>query len=562
LNQLFLHLKYCRQLFSILGFSRLSAVGVILVYYLFTLSSALLDGIGLLYLVALFTGGDTSVLERAVPKALLETLPIPNQNANSTNILTFVICVYFFNVLIRFGLLLFDAWIAAYLRRRLQEKVFERYIYCDWSFMRAIRIGSAVGTTAQETILVTKYITCLIASGYFALSALVIAILAAATSLKIFLLFILIIAPLALGMKYVIGRQARFSVKSSELRNLFSADLTDRLNGLLQIRVEENPKYHLDKGLRIQPSLTRLEILIGYCGALIGVFNLLMPLVCLIALYVWQNFWPEQGAGGMALAASIGILGIRFANQLNGAVVSAGSVVRLSGSFYPVLQALELPPIRQVQQVPEAIGTVQLTDVAFSYGDCVVLSEVNLTIERGIPIILVAPSGRGKTTLAHLISGLYLPEKGSIEYIGDESKKVYGSYGYRARVGYVTQDIYLFQGSLRENLQSDRAIPDLQIWSVLEMVGAADFVAALGGLDAESSEAGRSLSGGQRRRLGIARVLLLDCEILILDEITAGLDQENQQSVLEILRKLSESHLMVLISHQPLNLPNQKIYEL
>ncbi len=562
MNQLFLHLKYCRQLFSILGFSRLSAVGVILVYYLFTLSSALLDGIGLLYLVALFTGGDTSVLERAVPKALLETLPIPNQNANSTNILTFVICVYFFNVLIRFGLLLFDAWIAAYLRRRLQEKVFERYIYCDWSFMRAIRIGSAVGTTAQETILVTKYITCLIASGYFALSALVIAILAAATSLKIFLLFILIIAPLALGMKYVIGRQARFSVKSSELRNLFSADLTDRLNGLLQIRVEENPKYHLDKGLRIQPSLTRLEILIGYCGALIGVFNLLMPLVCLIALYVWQNFWPEQGAGGMALAASIGILGIRFANQLNGAVVSAGSVVRLSGSFYPVLQALELPPIRQVQQVPEAIGTVQLTDVAFSYGDCVVLSEVNLTIERGIPIILVAPSGRGKTTLAHLISGLYLPEKGSIEYIGDESKKVYGSYGYRARVGYVTQDIYLFQGSLRENLQSDRAIPDLQIWSVLEMVGAADFVAALGGLDAESSEAGRSLSGGQRRRLGIARVLLLDCEILILDEITAGLDQENQQSVLEILRKLSESHLMVLISHQPLNLPNQKIYEL
>ena len=428
--------------------------------------------------------------------------------------------------------------------------------------MRAFRVGNAVGTTAQETILVTKYITSIIGFGYFALSALAVAILASITSLKIFLIFIIIVVPLALVMKSIIGRQARFSIESSEIRNQFSADLADRLNGLLQIHVEENPKYHFDKGIHTQPALTRLEILIGYCGALIGVFNLLIPLLCLIALYIWQSFWLVQKVEGMALAASIGILGIRFATQLNGAVVSAGGVVRLSGSLGPVLQALKLPPVRSTQQVPEIVGSIQIKDVAFSFSDNKILSEINLTIERGVPVILVGASGRGKTTLAHLISGLYLPTNGTIDYIGIDSNKAFGSEKFKARVGYVTQDIYLFHGSLRDNLQSGRPLPDAQVWFALEMVGASEFVAELGGLDAESSEAGRSLSGGQRRRLGIARVLLLNCDVLIFDEITAGLDQENQKSVLEVLTKIAKDHVMVLISHQQVKLPNQKIYVL
>jgi ABC-type multidrug transport system fused ATPase/permease subunit len=277
---------------------------------------------------------------------------------------------------------------------------------------------------------------------------------------------------------------------------------------------------------------------------------------------VWLGFAGFNETPNMALAASIGVLGIRLANQMNGAVASVGNLSRLSGSLYPVLAALELPRVRPTAQVPEPVSAVRLNGVAYAYGETEVLKDVTLTIERGTPVVLVGPSGRGKTTLANLISGLCVPSRGTVVYVGKNSLHDFPSTQYRARVGYVTQDIYLFQGSLRNNLLSGQAITDEVIWQVLEKVGASEFVRALGGLDAESLEAGRSLSGGQRRRLGIARVLLSDSDILIFDEITAGLDQANRQAVLDLVALVAESHVMVLISHDDISLPSQHTYVL
>jgi ATPase subunit of ABC transporter with duplicated ATPase domains len=124
----------------------------------------------------------------------------------------------------------------------------------------------------------------------------------------------------------------------------------------------------------------------------------------------------------------------------------------------------------------------------------------------------------------------------------------------------VTQDIYLFRGSLRCNLAAGRDCTDEQIWAALEKVDAAEFVRTMGGLDIESAEAGRSLSGGQRRRLGIARILLSGSDILIFDEATAGLDQVNKSAVLSVIEKLSENYIVVIISHEELFLSQQKSY--
>jgi ATP-binding cassette subfamily C protein len=124
----------------------------------------------------------------------------------------------------------------------------------------------------------------------------------------------------------------------------------------------------------------------------------------------------------------------------------------------------------------------------------------------------------------------------------------------------VTQDIYLFRGSLRANLAAGRYCTDEQIWAALEQVDAAEFVRTMGGLDTESTEAGRSLSGGQRRRLGIARVLLSGSNILIFDEVIAGLDQVNKAAVLSVIERLSETYVVVVISHEELSLSCQISY--
>ena len=194
-----------------------------------------------------------------------------------------------------------------------------------------------------------------------------------------------------------------------------------------------------------------------------------------------------------------------------------------------------------------------MNNLSYAYSGNTVIDGISCVVERGVPLLLGGRSGKGKTTLANLISGLYFPDKGEVLYIG-ESGKEFVSINYRAKVGFVTQDIYLFQGSLRENLTSGRNCTDEQIWATLEQVDAIDFVRSMGGLDVESTEAGRSLSGGQRRRLGIARVLLSGSDILIFDEVIAGLDEINKSAVLKVIERLGKSYIVVMISHEKLSL--------
>ena len=535
--------------------------GFLSVYYLLTLISALLDGVGMVLLVTLFANGGELVARNA-PEYIFDLIQTISAGDQLKDLLPLLVLIYGVNLVLRLGLFSFEGVLAANLRKRLQETIFRRYLFGDWAYMRSLSVGEAVGSNTQEAIIIARYLVCMVSSGNFFLSALVLAGLAAYTSLQIFSVFIVGVLPLVVFMRVVIAKQSRYSRHFAELRNLFSADITDRFNGLLQIHTEAKPDFHLREGLRLQPELTRSEVLIGYCQAILGSFSLLLPLACLVTIAVYLGFTGFHETPNMALAASIGVLGVRLANQMNGAVASVGNLSRLSGSLYPVLAALELPQVRTTVQVPEPVSAVRLCGVAYAYGEAEVLKDVTLNIERGTPVVLVGPSGRGKSTLANLISGLCVPSGGTVVYVGNNSLHDFPSTKYRARVGYVTQDIYLFQGSLRNNLLSGQAIADEVIWQVLEKVGASEFVRALGGLDAESVEAGRSLSGGQRRRLGIARVLLSDSDILIFDEITAGLDQINRQAVLELVALLAESHVMVLISHDEISLPRQQTYVL
>jgi subfamily B ATP-binding cassette protein MsbA len=547
------------KIIKALGFSRRRLIFILIPYYALTILNAALEGVGMVLLVGIFTGKSLQVDTEGFIAFINKSLEFFSIKSTFPEIMPFLFCLFLFNFILRFSLYLFDGYVGAYTRQRMQELTFKRYLFGSWAQMRNFRVGDAVGNTTQEAVVVSKYLISILSALYFILSAVITSSLALYTNFKISLAFGVIVFPVFILMKVVFKQQSTYSRKAAELRNDFSSNITDRFNGLLQVHVDNNYDFHSTQALRTQDELTKLDIKIGMCQAIIGSFNLLLPLVVMAGFILMSIFLPGKVNANMAIVASVGILGVRVASQLNGAVAAVGNLSRLSGSLFPILATIDIPAIPNRKHFGSDINSIELQNVEYKYQYNTVFTNISLTICKSKPLILMGRSGSGKTTLANLIAGLYLPSQGTVEYI-DQNNVRHLSSDFHPKVGFVTQDIYLFKETLRINLTAGRECSDEKIWSTLAQVDAIDFVNALGGLDMESSEAGRSLSGGQRRRLGIARVLLSGSDILIFDEITAGLDTVNSNLVLNVVEKLSKEYIIVLISHDDLKLSNQVIF--
>lgn len=197
-------------------------------------------------------------------------------------------------------------------------------------------------------------------------------------------------------------------------------------------------------------------------------------------------------------------------------------------------------------------GDIVMEQVDFRYGNrSLVLRDLNLNIRRGEHVALVGTSGCGKTTVAKLLMGFYQPEQGHIR-IGGMDLKGADLENLRSHMAYVPQETFLFSDSVRKNLLlgNDRQISDAQVEGVLEACGC-DFVSSLPlGLDSMLDENGANLSGGQRQRLAIARALLRDPDILILDEATSNLDTISERKLQESLRSLNKQMTVIMVAHR------------
>ncbi len=224
-----------------------------------------------------------------------------------------------------------------------------------------------------------------------------------------------------------------------------------------------------------------------------------------------------------------------------------------------VLDLLAEPP--EMPKQPGAIhvvpgrvaGRITLRDVGFTYtGSAVqVLSGISLDVAPGETIALVGRSGAGKTTLCNLIARFYDPTVGSIALDGTDLREI-DVDSYRGLLGIVEQDIFLFDGTVAENIGYARrnAAAD-EIIEVARLAHAHEFIMKLDdGYDTLIGERGVKLSGGQRQRLAIARAMLADPRILILDEATSNLDTESERFIQASLTSLMRSRTSFVIAHR------------
>lgn len=209
-------------------------------------------------------------------------------------------------------------------------------------------------------------------------------------------------------------------------------------------------------------------------------------------------------------------------------------------------------------------GHVQLRQLGFSYTDEPTLKSVNLEAQPGETIALVGSTGAGKSTIVNLICRFYEYDQGSITIDGTELNTI-SKPSLRASIGYVTQEAFLFNGPVRENLQlAKRDASDEEMWTALAAANAEHFVRALPeGLDSVVGERGIKLSGGEKQRLSIARALLKNPPILLLDEATASVDSETERLIQQALDHLMENRTAFVIAHRLSTIRNaDRIYVL
>ena len=261
-------------------------------------------------------------------------------------------------------------------------------------------------------------------------------------------------------------------------------------------------------------------------------------------------------------AMSVGALTV-FLWYMNKFFSPVQNLAKMTSSIAQVTVALEriqaiLNTDTIITQKPNAInpdkfrGKIVFEQVSFAYNpESPVITDFNLTINPGERIGICGPTGSGKSTLVSLIARFYDPTNGRV-LIDDTDIADFNLDGLRSQIGFVLQDTVLFYGSIRENIAYGRPeATDAEIIEAAKLANANEFIEKMPhGYDTLVGERGLTLSGGQRQRIGIARAVVRNSPILILDEPTASLDTESEKIVIEALEKLMQGRTVITIAHR------------
>lgn len=269
-----------------------------------------------------------------------------------------------------------------------------------------------------------------------------------------------------------------------------------------------------------------------------------------VGVYLYQAGVLDPAQVTLCLMMALGIV-----SPLMSATAFINSMKSMQFAVKDTRELLDLPQLSQAEQdVPLDGRAMQLRDVSFSYGGQdgkEVLHHLDLTIPQGKFTALVGPSGGGKSTIARLAARFWDVTSGSITLGGHDIRELPLKQLSR-EISFVTQDNFLFDCSMKENIRLGRpGASDEEVFAAAKAAQCEEFVSRLEhGWDTAAGDAGKQLSGGERQRIAIARAILKDAPIVILDEATAFTDPENEDKIQRSIMALSKGKTLLVIAHR------------
>ncbi len=446
------------------------------------------------------------------------------------------------------------AWLNSRISHRLRSGIFQQLLSISYSFLERSEPGKLMNTLASETWRTSQAIAVFIGLLVNICTISVFVILLLLISWQLTLLVAVCMILISISIQLATRRVKKLGQQAVEVNSVQAMRIWEGLGAMKLIRSFNQEGYEQKRfdqaSEKVRSTFFKLDVFSGIVGPLSEVLSAFLLLgILAIALTQTQTSLPT-------LLTFVFIL-YRLqpqVKQLDGARVSLGSLISAVEDVLYLLNSSDKPYIRSGEIPFSSLQqAISLEAVTFHYNsqEKPALQDISICIPKGTTTALVGPSGAGKSTLIGLICRLYEVSEGEI-YVDGCSLRSLNLSDWRNQIAIVSQDVYIFNATVQENIAYGRldATKD-EIIAAAKLANAHEFITQLPlEYDTKVGDRGLRLSGGQRQRIALARAIIRNPEILILDEATNALDSISEQLIQEALNTLSQNRTVIVIAHR------------
>lgn len=505
----------------------------------------------------------SSLTTLAFPALLGDLLNMANPNAkleDINRIALILLAVFAFSAVFSYLRIYLFEVVTQHMLASLRQRTYDHLIRLPMSFFSGRRVGELNSRISADIAILQETFTFTLAQ--FVRQVIIIAggiILLSVISVKLTLFMLLFVPLVAIGARLFGRRIRQISRNTQDQVAVSNVIVEETLQGISNVKAYANERFEYER----YTSTTNAVIVIALKGArfrALLISAIIFSLFATIVGVIWYGVYlVNQGEGLQAgdlfkfilytvfIGASISGLADLY-SQVQKAVGSTESLMALLD------EKTEFEPVEESGCEHLLEGNVSLVHIGFYYPsrpEVKVLKNINLNISAGKRIALVGPSGAGKTTLSSLIFRFYDPTEGQILFDGIPSTQIHPAC-LRRQMAIVPQEVMLFGGTIAENIAYGKPGASMdEIVEAAAKANAMEFITKFPeGFSTVVGERGVQLSGGQRQRIAIARAILRNPRILILDEATSSLDNIAERQVQEALELLMQGRTSIIIAHR------------
>ena len=475
-----------------------------------------------------------------------------------TAIIIFVVVLF----LLKNFFLVLTQWILAPVRsdviRTLRSRMYHKVLMLPLSFFSGQKKGDVISRAVNDTQEVEFTVLSAFQTMISALLTILIYVVALFTISYQLSLFVMVLLPIAGVIISLISRTLRKKNKEMKAQQgVLFAHVEETIAGLRIIKGFNAQGHAESLFTHTNETLADLSRRVTRRGDLASPMSEFLGVTAVMIILVFGGSLVLSGSTALTAPMFITYIAlfamiVNPAKNIGTAMAKYHRGLAVLDRIYEVLDAEEVikSPADAVQ-LHSFEQEIRIDDVSFSYGTTDVLQHVNLTIGKGQMVAVVGASGAGKSTLADLLPRFYDVTGGSISIDGTDIRHC-DLDSLRSQFSIVSQDVVLFNDTVANNIAFGREkVSEEEIWEAARVANAADFIAALPeGLHTALGDRGLNLSGGQRQRISIARAVLRNTPILILDEATSAMDTESERLVQEALDRVMQNRTTLVIAHR------------